>query len=517
MRFDGKNTYQTKKGMIDSCIHGSFVHYDYNNDLQGNMLTLTRQGMIAPGVYGQIDDITATFNGNQLSALRDDAPTVLLEASLDLPCGEWAGSDFCYDFNGNQTRDMSRGVSDVTYNVLNLPQRVEFAGGGRIDYLYAADGTKLAETVYDADGSVMSRRDYVGQFEFVADTLERMLLPEGYITAADSTVYAYIPDYQGNIVGVYNSSTNTLEQFTDYYPYGLPYASATAPTANRRKYGAKELTTANGLNLCDFAARWHNPAFPAFTTPDPLAASYYPTSPYLYCGADPVNLIDPTGMDIDALPLIWTDKALSLDMMNQIINDLNEITGLNIFISDGSLDYEKNENGDPVVSHKEVDGATTESGSSTARNILIEAISSPETITTSYTNKGCKGGDGIIAIDPSQIAEIIENANGVDGKTLGYGMTFLHEMLHNRSPNYLDLQEDIGTGIVVDTMNQIRSELNAKGYNFGERMNYRAFPINSRYQIIPFDQSSFKDAKNGLFPAPETKFIRITINNNYKQ
>ena len=123
MRFDGKNTYQTKKGMINSCIHGSFAHYDYNNDLQGNMLTLTRQGLIAPGVYGQIDDITASFSGNRLSELRDDAPTVLLEASLDLPEGAWSGSDFGYDANGNQTRDMSRGVSDVTYNVLNLPQR----------------------------------------------------------------------------------------------------------------------------------------------------------------------------------------------------------------------------------------------------------------------------------------------------------------------------------------------------------------------------------------------------------
>ena len=212
-----------------------------------DFLTLTRQGMIAPGLYGQIDDITASFTGNRLSELRDDAPTVLLEASLDLPEGAWSER-------------------------------------------------KLAETVYDAAGSLLSRRDYVGQFEFVADTLERTLLPEGFVTACDNVFHAYIPDYQGNIVGVYNSSTNTLEQFTDYYPYGLPHASATAPTANRRKYGAKELTADLGLNLYDFAARLHNPAFPAFTTMDPMASDYYPTSPYTYCSGDPVNLVDPSGM-----------------------------------------------------------------------------------------------------------------------------------------------------------------------------------------------------------------------------
>ena len=206
------------------------------------------------------------------------------------------------------SRTLSRGVSDVSYNVLNLPQRVEFADGGRIDYLYSASGTKLAETVYDAAGSLLSRRDYVGQFEFVADTLERTLLHEGFVTAGDNVFHAYIPDYQGNIVGVYNSSTNTLEQFTDYYPYGLPHASATSPTVNRRKYGAKELTADLGLNLYDFAARFQNPAFPAFTTPDPLAESYYPTSPYAYCSGDPVNLVDPSGMDIYCLVLKKVDS-----------------------------------------------------------------------------------------------------------------------------------------------------------------------------------------------------------------
>lgn len=182
--------------------------------------------------------------------------------------------------------------------------------------------------VYDADGSLLSKRDYIGQFEFVADTLERTLLPEGYITAADSTFHAYIPDYQGNIVGVYNSATNTLEQFTDYYPYGLPHASATAPTANRRKYGAKELLTANGLNLYDFAARWHNPAFPAFTTVDPMATDYYPASPYLYCGADPINLVDPTGEN--AMKIInLTEKTIVVKATYYVVtqpNDANQIS-----------------------------------------------------------------------------------------------------------------------------------------------------------------------------------------------
>ena len=56
----------------------------YTYDLQGNILTLKRNGLIAPGLFGQIDDLTATFDGNQLATLRDNAANVLLESSLDI-------------------------------------------------------------------------------------------------------------------------------------------------------------------------------------------------------------------------------------------------------------------------------------------------------------------------------------------------------------------------------------------------------------------------------------------------
>ena len=166
----------------------------YSYDLQGNILSLTRQGMTAPGFYFCIDDIQATFNGNQ-------------------------------------TRDMSREVTHISYNELNLPQQVEFAGGGKIEYLYTATGSKLREAVYGPNGAMLIKRDYVGQFEFENGELVRIAMPEGFVTMADSTYHAYIPDYQGNIVGVYNARKNSFEQFTDYYPYGLPHASISSEAA----------------------------------------------------------------------------------------------------------------------------------------------------------------------------------------------------------------------------------------------------------------------------------------------
>jgi len=47
------------------------------------------------------------------------------------------------------------------------------------------------------------------------------------------------------------------------------------------------------FNFIDFGARLFNPALAVWTTADPMAQYH---SPYVYCGDDPMNRVDPTGM-----------------------------------------------------------------------------------------------------------------------------------------------------------------------------------------------------------------------------
>lgn len=63
------------------------------------------------------------------------------------------------------------------------------------------------------------------------------------------------------------------------------------------KYNGKELDTKKGLNWYDYGAREYDAVLGRFTTMDPSSESYYSTSPYAYCGNNPVNRIDPTGTD----------------------------------------------------------------------------------------------------------------------------------------------------------------------------------------------------------------------------
>ena len=61
------------------------------------------------------------------------------------------------------------------------------------------------------------------------------------------------------------------------------------------------ITSSLSLPYTDFGARHYSPSLSRWLVPDPMNEKYYDVSPYAYCANDPVNLVDPDGMDI----FIW--------------------------------------------------------------------------------------------------------------------------------------------------------------------------------------------------------------------
>lgn len=69
-------------------------------------------------------------------------------------------------------------------------------------------------------------------------------------------------------------------------------------TALRHAFSGKEDQGPDfGLQWLDFGARAYSPALRRWMTPDPVGEKYPDVSPYAYCAGDPVNYVDPTGMD----------------------------------------------------------------------------------------------------------------------------------------------------------------------------------------------------------------------------
>jgi len=272
----------------------------FTHDLNGNILTTVRKGQTSPNVYGTVDSLVITYDGNRMASLEDAAGNVLLESSMDIPAGHYSGTDFRYDAAGCLTRDMSRGISHIDYHMPGIPAKIETADGDSIVFEYTADGVKLSETVY-RDG-IPSRREYIGPWEFIDGKLARVNLEQGYVTP-DGALHAYVRDTQGNIAGVFLASDNSgkLEQHNEYYAYGGLMASSKGADRNRRKHTAKELVSDLGINTYDFSARFLYPMGMRFDSPDRLASNYPWLSPYIMCAADPINFSDPTGMIIEVI------------------------------------------------------------------------------------------------------------------------------------------------------------------------------------------------------------------------
>ena len=205
-------------------------------------------------------------------------------------------NEYVYDANGNLTKDLNKGITDIQYNYLNLPNKVTFGDGSTITYTYAADGTKL-RTLHKV-GSTTTTTDYCGNVIYENGVRKYLLTEEGYVSLSDGIYHYFYRDHLGNVRLVMGSPTGSggqVEERNDYYPFGGLIADL--GSVQPYKYNGKELDTKKGLNWYDYGARQYDAALGIFTTVDPSSEKYYPTSPYVYCGGDPINRIDPTGAD----------------------------------------------------------------------------------------------------------------------------------------------------------------------------------------------------------------------------
>ncbi|WP_240057760.1 DUF6443 domain-containing protein [Bacteroides uniformis] len=265
-------------------------------DKNGNIKTLQRYGQTAASSYGLIDNLTFTLGGNLLNRVDDAAAASAYGGGFEFKDGVKQANEYTYDSNGNLTKDLNKGISTITYNVLNLPNMVTFSDGSTIAYTYGADGTKL-KTVHKT-GSTTTTTDYCGNVVYENGVQKLLLTDEGYVTLSDGKYHYYLKDHQGNNRVVINQS-GTVEETNHYYPFGGVFASS--GNVQPYKYNGKELDAKKGLNWYDYGARHYDAALGRFTTNDRFAEKYHSMSPYQYGANNPVKNVDVNGDSIVVL------------------------------------------------------------------------------------------------------------------------------------------------------------------------------------------------------------------------
>ncbi len=293
-------------------------------DKNGNIKTLQRYGQTAASGYGLIDNLTFTLAGNLLSRVDDAAAASAYDGGFEFKDGVKQANEYTYDSNGNLTKDLNKGISNISYNCLNLPSAVTFSDGSTIVYTYAADGAKL-KTVHKIGGTTTTT-DYCGNVIYENGVQKLLLTEEGYVTLSDGKYHYYLKDHQGNNRVVINQS-GTVEEANHYYPFGGVFASS--GNVQPYKYNGKEYDGKKGLNWYDYGARHYDAALGRFTTNDRFSEKYHSLSPYQYGANNPVNTIDING---DSL-LIVTPAAIEA-----IYNGLQDGSNIKMQFNNGILD-----------------------------------------------------------------------------------------------------------------------------------------------------------------------------------
>jgi RHS repeat-associated protein len=290
----------TAAGYLENGTSNTNYSTSYAYDKQGNITALSRRGPTGTTTFGAIDNLSMSYAGSQLIKADDSGVSVSLSASMDFKDGSNAAQEYFYDANGNLTKDLNKGISGITYNLLNLPIKLTIAnssGSATNTYMYSVDGQKL-KTVQQWSSTNSKQTDYCGNMIYENGILKRILVDGGYIEG--SVYYFYLTDHEGNNRVVANAS-GTVVQANHYYPFGMPFTEGNTTSSQPYKYNGKELDTERGLNLYDYGARLYDPALARWTTVDPMAEKYYSWNPYNYGTDEPISYIDKDGKDI----IIW--------------------------------------------------------------------------------------------------------------------------------------------------------------------------------------------------------------------
>ena len=260
----------------------------YSYDINGNIRTLERKTLVNnTGTFSVLtmDNLNYTYNsGNQLQNVVDNGDNTL---------GFKQGSgDYLYDANGNMTVDPNKGLSDIKYNNLNLPYSIT-KGANKIGYVYDASGHKLANKLSG------KTKYYLGNFVYTDDKLEYMICSEGLLNINGSTTnYEFhLKDHLGNTRVTVNE-TNDITQTSNYYPFGLTFATSGSST-NKYLYNGKEKQ--EETEWLDYGARMYTPELGRWFNVDPLAEQYLSQSTYHFSGNNPILFIDNNGMNYNPI------------------------------------------------------------------------------------------------------------------------------------------------------------------------------------------------------------------------
>ncbi len=321
---------QSKNGFYDL----SNVNYDHNGNIQS--LTRKRDNSV-------IDQLTYEYAGNQLISVEDASTST--DGFIN---GATSSQEYFYDANGNMTSDLNKGISAITYNILNLPKVVYFDNGDKVSYWYDATGIKLSKSVISGQNS--EHTDYVAGKHYVNGQLSFFNHAEGRVVL-DGPGFDHeyhLTDHLGNVRVTINEEGQVVQR-DDYYPFGLTFNSWHTSPKNEYLYNGKEFEEATGWY--EYESRFHDAALGRFFTIDPKAEEYHVWSPYVYAANNPIRFVDVRGEGPGPVVVVTISKATGEDSEEFV--PVKQITVILNYIEDAETGKFKLDENMPFITSDE--------------------------------------------------------------------------------------------------------------------------------------------------------------------
>ncbi|MFI5494864.1 RHS repeat-associated core domain-containing protein [Actinoplanes sp. NPDC051859] len=272
---------------------------EFSHD-KGNRLTK------ATNVHGKTYEYAYDTNGNRKTVKADGTETQSLTFNS---ANQVTTTNNTYDNRGNQTKVTEPTIGTLGHNAANQMTNA-YGPGGNADYAYAGTdqvevarvgALKLDYGMEDQHGMPWLQSWTNGTNPTVYVERDGIGTPLGLrIGGAD---YAYVLDGLGSVVAVVGSN-NTVAATYVYDPYGVVQASTQENglgQTNIIRYAGGTYDAAT--RLTKYGQRWYNPNQGRFTQQDNLSFIGSPRkgNRYAYAAGDPIDNVDPTGMEDDAL------------------------------------------------------------------------------------------------------------------------------------------------------------------------------------------------------------------------
>ena len=266
-------------------------------------------------------DFTYDLNSNQLTN------SILAEPDI-----AQFYDNYTYDDNGNM---INGHLDQFAFNYLNLPINKEDNNVVIHNYEYDASGNMNSQVYSDPNSSTTIETDYIGNFEFIDGSLEKVHFEEGFLSidyGSASTNY-FITDHLGNVRIVFSdiNEDNKIEDVSEvlqenhYYPFGLKFGYPGgsnlswlgSSSSNDLGYNGMNSSPSNSSpghlfnknNYNTTTYRTLDMETGMWLQVDPKAEAVKSMSPYCSMGNNPISNADPDG-DLWFVPLIGAASGI---------------------------------------------------------------------------------------------------------------------------------------------------------------------------------------------------------------